>query len=138
PEGDPDTPAPEVPAPQVLEGSDVRSYTTPAEYVPIPDDAGPLDDYQCFLLDPGFTEPRYLVGFEVVPGNLAITHHLVGFQVDKTASNPLGGTNESRMQALDDASPDQPGWDCFGAAGDAILPKGTPVTWAPGGDATNF
>src|SRR5205085_10218282 len=43
-----------------------------------------------------------------------------------------------RMASLDDATPDQPGWNCFGTAGDGIVPAGSPVGWAPGGGATNF
>ena len=42
------------------------------------------------------------------------------------------------IESLDASSPDQPGWDCFGAAGQGVLVEGTPVTWAPGGGAFNF
>lgn len=139
PEGDATLPRPEPPVPQVLVGEDIVSLLSPPAYAPVADDAGGADDYQCFLVDPGVGDvPRYLTGFEVVPGNPAVTHHLVGFLVDPAASTPLGGNNGDLMQSLDDASPDQPGWDCYGAAGNGVLVQGTPVTWAPGGGAFNF
>lgn len=139
PEGDPSTPRPEPPAPEILAGDDIVTLTTPAGYQPVADDAGVADDYQCFLVDPGVVDTaRYLVGYEVVPGNPAVTHHMIGFLVDPDATAPLGGTNRSLMESLDAATPDQPGWDCYGAAGNGVLPEGTPVTWAPGGGAFNF
>ncbi len=139
PEGDPTTPRPIPPAPDALVGDEIVTVTTPAGYEPVADEAGMADDYQCFVVDPGVADvARYLVGYEVVPGNPAVTHHLIGFLVDPEASTPLGGTNRTRMEALDAESPDQPGWDCYGAAGDGVLPEGTPVTWAPGGGAFNF
>jgi hypothetical protein len=49
-----------------------------------------------------------------------------------------GGTNADVMAALDAASPDQPGWDCFNAAGDGVWVEGVPVTWAPGAGATEL
>ena len=139
PEGDPSAPQPERPTLAELEGDDILVMETPAAYQPIADSAGELDDYQCFLGEFNLgTEPRYIIGYEVVPGNPAVTHHLVAFLVNLEASSPLGSTNGELIQSLDDGSPNQPGWDCYGAAGDGVLPEGTPVTWAPGGGAFNF
>jgi hypothetical protein len=139
PEGNPDAPQPERPTLAELEGDDILVMKTPNAYQPIADTSGQLDDYQCFLGEFNLgTDPRYITGYEVVPENPAITHHLVAFLVNLEGSTPLGGTNGDLIQSLDDASPDQPGWDCFGAAGDGIFPEGTPVTWAPGGGAFNF
>lgn len=138
-QGDPATPRPEPPAPEVLLGDDILSLTSPDGYLPLADDSGGADDYQCFLADLGITDaPRYLTGYEVIAGNPAVTHHLVAFLVDPAAPAPLGGTNGALMASLDAASPDAPGWDCYGAAGNGVLVEGTPVTWAPGGGATNF
>jgi len=138
-EGDPATPQPPLPEIETLAGEDILVLASPDAYVPVPDEIGSNDDYQCFLVDPGITDTaRYLVGHEVVPGNAAVTHHVIGFLVDPAATTPLGGTNGSLMASLDDASPDQPGWDCYGAAGNGVLVQGTPVTWAPGAGAANF
>ena len=138
-EGDPNAPQPDRPELPTLQGNDVLEMHTPDPYQPIADESGELDDYQCFLGDFNLTDqPRYITGYEVVPGNESVTHHLVGFLVNLEASAPLGGTNGDLIQSLDDASPDQPGWDCFGAAGQGVGVEGTPVTWAPGGGAFNF
>lgn len=139
PEGDASLPRPQPPIPEVLAGDDIVTLSSPEGYVPVADDSGGADDYQCFLVDPGVVDAaRYLIGFEVVPGNPAVTHHLIGFLVDPEATTPLGGTNGSLMASLDAGSPDVPGWDCYGAAGNGVLVQGTPVTWAPGGGAFNF
>lgn len=140
-EGDPNAPQPEHPQLPLLSGDDIAEHPMPAGYVPIADAAGSngYDDYQCFLVDLEVSDaPRYLTGYEVVPGNAAVTHHLVGFLVDPEAASASLGSNGEIMALLDQGSPDQPGWDCFGAAGNGVRPEGTPVTWAPGGGAFNF
>jgi hypothetical protein len=138
-EGNPEAAQPEPPVPQALVGDDIMVLETPDEYAPVPDEEGGVDDYQCFLVDPGITDvERYVIGHDVVPSNPAVTHHLIGYLVDPMAPTPLGGTNGEMMAALDDATPDQPGWNCFGTAGDGVVPSGSPVAWAPGGGALNF
>jgi hypothetical protein len=141
PEGDPSTPQPEPPSPAALAGDDITEIDTPEGYVPAPDGSGTngYDDYQCFLVDLGIEgAPRYLTGYDVVPGNPAVAHHLVAFLVDPAADSGLIGTNGDLMAQLDAGSPDRPGWDCYGAAGNGVLVEGTPVTWAPGGGAFNL
>jgi hypothetical protein len=131
-EGEPRDPI-EPPAPAVLTGNQIVDVDTPL-YTPVPEtDGGGLEDYQCFLLDMGQDTDRYLVGFDVIPGNDRTVHHVLGFKV-----NPGIFNNADTMQALDDASPDQIGWDCFGAAGENVFVEGVPVTWAPGTGATMF
>jgi hypothetical protein len=131
-EGEPPAEPPVPPAPKPLPGPGIEELRTPS-YEPLPETelGGVVDDYQCFLLDPGIDETRYVVGYEVVPGNAAIVHHLLGFQVD-----PATYGNAETMQELDDASP--LGWDCRGAAGENVIPKAVPVGWAPGVGATLF
>jgi len=131
-EGDPATEIPDPPTPPVLEGAGIAEITTPS-YVPVPEAPGELEDYQCFLLDMGQDSDRYLVGFDVIPGNARTVHHVLGMKV-----NPNSFGNAATMQALDDASPDQLGWDCFGAAGENVFVEGVPVSWAPGTGATVF
>jgi hypothetical protein len=140
-EGDPTTPQPLPPTPTGLIGDDLTEVDTPAGYLPAPDGSGSngYDDYQCFLVDLGIEDaPRYLTGYEVIPGNPAVAHHLVAFLVDPAANSGLIGTNGDLMAQLDAGSPDRPGWDCYGAAGNGVLVEGTPVTWAPGGGAFNL
>jgi hypothetical protein len=96
------------------------------------------DDYRCFLLDPGMTRDSFITGFEVLPGNKALVHHLLGFIVNPAGKTMSGMTNAEVMQALDDKTPDRAGWDCFGGAGDGVEPDGVPVEWAPGGGPVSY
>lgn len=133
-EGDPPAEPITPPVPPSLTGPGIASMTTPM-YTPVPqtEPGEEYEDYQCFLVDPGLDAQRYVVGFEVVPGNASIVHHVLGFKVDPNAFG-----NAATMQALDDASPDQLGWDCLGAAGDNVFVDSVPVTWAPGVGAVAF
>jgi hypothetical protein len=139
-EGDPNAPQPERPEPDELAGDDIDVLLTPEGYVPVPDaalDSG-LDDYRCFLADPGIVDaPRYLLGYEVVPGTPAVTHHLVAFKVDP-ARVVFGGTTNGEIMAQLESTDDRAGWDCYGQAGQGVLVDSTPITWAPGGGAFNF
>jgi len=138
-EGDSSLALPERPELPPLAGGDVVELETAAGYVPVADQSGPIDDYQCFLGEINNGDvPLYITGYEVLPGNPKVTHHMVGFLVDLDGDSASLGTNRALIQLLDEASPDQPGWDCFGAAGNGVAVEGTPVTWAPGGGAFNF
>jgi mono/diheme cytochrome c family protein len=134
-EGDADTPRPDPRAPNVLRGNSIVEIGTPPAYVPVPQTyaGGETEDYQCFLALPSMETERFVIGFDVVPGNTRTVHHVLAFEVDP---NFLG--NAATMQALDDESPDQLGWDCTGAAGEGVIPEGVPVAWAPGTGAVNF
>lgn len=122
------------PVPPVLTGAGIEEVYTP-DYTPVPqtEPGGEHEDYQCFLVPLHTDHDRFITGFEVVPGNDRIVHHVLGFKV-----NPTVFDNGATMQALDDASPDQIGWDCTGAAGDNVFVESVPVTWAPGTGAVEF
>ncbi|MBX7081300.1 MAG: hypothetical protein K1X88_19015 [Nannocystaceae bacterium] len=117
-----------------LTGAGIEELETPM-YTPVAqtEPGEEYEDYQCFILPTGADHDRYIVGFEVLPGNARTVHHVLGFRV-----NPTVFDNAKTMQALDDASPDQLGWDCFGAAGDGVFVDSVPVTWAPGTGAVHF
>ena len=119
-------------------GDTAVSVTTP-EFVP-QIVGGPLaefDEYRCFLLDPQVTEDTFLTGFEVIPGNAAMVHHVLGFPVE--LDRDVGGqTNAEVMAALDAQSPDRAGWPCFNMAGEGVAVDGVPVTWAPGTGAVRY
>ena len=71
---------------------------------------GSLDntnDYRCFLLDPELTEPTWMTGFEVTPGNRAEVHHVQMFLVD--AAQAVTGRERSGEDG-------KPGWSCYGGA----------------------
>ncbi|MCB9759709.1 MAG: hypothetical protein H6739_07690 [Alphaproteobacteria bacterium] len=81
--------------------------------------------YMCFVLDVDTSEPFYITGLELTPGNPAIVHHAVLFQVEESDpaedyDNPAG----------------QQAFDCRAQTGAALwtLMHG----WAPGTGATIF
>jgi len=99
---------------------------------------GGLDDYRCFLLDPGLTEDVFVTGSDVLPGNPAVVHHAILFAV-----SPDG---VAAAEAHDAATPGQ-GWTCFGGAalpdagGSAAAGLNSApwlAAWAPGGGETVF
>ena len=110
----------------------------PAAYTPSAPTGVGTDDYRCFLLDPGVTEDSYVTGFDVLPGNRKVVHHVILFRVpaDKVAA----------ARAKDAATPGE-GWTCFGGSGIGGDPGGgapgdggNPLddapwlgAWAPGG-----
>jgi hypothetical protein len=112
-------------------------------YVPAPSEMGPMDDYRCFLLDPDLPADRYVTGFEVLPGNSALVHHVVVFSVDPEQVVGMGEngeplTNAQMLENLQKAEGSRPGWTCFGAAGEGVAPSGIPITWAPGTPVTHY
>ena len=67
-----------------------------------------LDDYRCFLLDPGFDVDMLVTGTDFFPGNTEIAHHALFFIADE-ASIP-----EALEKSAED---DSPGWECFAGTG---------------------
>jgi len=65
------------------------------------------DDYHCFVLDWPETEPKFVTGFEVLPGNPVIDHHVVAYAI--------GPSQADQVLAFDDMDPG-PGYECFGSA----------------------
>ncbi len=125
PEGDPkDAPA-EPPPPQALPW--VSATLDPGvDYTP--STAAGTDDYHCFILDPALTQAAHVIGFDIVPGERKMVHHVLLYAVPRTAA-----------QSKDAQTPDVPGWTCFGATGtgsDNVVGgwvPGTPVTRYPEG-----
>src|SRR3954453_7242872 len=100
----------------------------PEAYTPAaPNDVG-TDDYHCFLLDPHLAKNVFLTGFNILPGNPQVVHHVILFRVPP---DQLG-----TAQALDDQHPGQ-GWTCFGNVGFDGAPQLDDApwlgAWAPGG-----
>jgi hypothetical protein len=95
------------------------------------------DDYRCFVLDPPVVN-KFITGYQVIPGNDAIVHHVVVNLVDMTAASgfPTGDggnlTNGEAIAELDAQDPDVEGYKCFGLAGDGVDVESVPVVWAPG------
>ena len=101
----------------------------PEDYTPSAPTGSGTDDYRCFLLDPELTADQFITGFNVLPGNPDVVHHVIMFRIPK----PLVAEAEQT-----DASTPGQGWTCFGGAG---VGSGAQVddapwigAWAPGGD----
>jgi mono/diheme cytochrome c family protein len=82
------------------------------------------DDYRCFIIESNLPANRFITGYNVLPEQSALVHHVLLFQV-----------NQGLLTAAQrkDAADDRPGWQCFGGTGlgegglaDAI------GSWVPG------
>ena len=127
-----------VPEPTTLSG-DALDHLTP-EFVPeiVGGDYAEFDEYRCFPVDLPVGGSRFLTGYEVVPGNAAVVHHVIGMPVmPDEPSNRGDGTNAELMAALD-AEDDRDGWPCFSGAGEGVEHRGEVVSWAPGQGAVLF
>ncbi|AKT40568.1 hypothetical protein [Chondromyces crocatus] len=116
-------------------------YRTPS-VTPLIDPTNPLganDEYRCYEMEPGIPADRFITGYQIIPGNPAIVHHVAIYVVKPSAPSYFDGrTNGDVMAELDALSPDRPGWDCFGAAGDGVAHAAVPVTWAPGQNVVEY
>jgi hypothetical protein len=101
-----------------------------------------FDEYRCFPVPLGGDKDRFVTGYEVLPGNAAIVHHVIAYLVDPAAMTMSGKTNAEVMQALDagkdGADANRMGWPCFGGPGDEVNQDGEPVNWAPGQGTVHF
>lgn len=79
------------------------------------------DDYRCFITDPGLKEDGFFTAGVINPGNPAIVHHVIVYEV--TAKDA-----EQVRQA--DAREAGPGYTCFGGPGGGA--SQTVLVWAPG------
>lgn len=66
--------------------------------------AGTKDLYHCALIDPGFTEDRYITKSLITPGNSAIVHHSILFLVEASKAATARAKDNNGQ-----------GWTCFGA-----------------------
>ncbi len=109
----------------------------PVEYIP---NASRDDDYRCFLIDPQLDEDMFVTGFNVVPGNDSIVHHVLLFKVPASTRS---------QAAAREAEDEQPGWECFGGprvnAGSNVRGLGNAANignsvgaWAPGSSEMRF
>lgn len=81
------------------------------------------DDYRCFIVNPEIKEEGYLTGFEVLPSNREIAHHMILYAPE---------SEEALQQAFQlDQEDDAPGYTCFGGAG---VDSRMIAPWAPGSD----
>lgn len=125
--GDPSHEPARPPAPAGLTGSTI-TLDIGTSYMPHAQASSPDDDYHCFVVDPGMASMQYMTGYQVMPGDARVVHHLIVYAVPDAAA-------EAQVDA-NDAAEAGPGYTCFGGPG---LTRTTPIAlWAPGGGATVF
>ncbi len=106
----------------------------PEDYTPSAPTGTGTDDYRCFLLDPKVPTDQFITGFNVLPGNPDVVHHVILFRV------PTELVDEAEQKDAD--TPGQ-GWTCFGnsgLSGGGIEIDDAPWlgAWAPGGSEQRY
>jgi hypothetical protein len=100
----------------------------PEAYTPSAPNGVGTDDYHCFILDPKLDKDVFLTGFNILPGNPGVVHHVILFRV------PPDQVDAART--MDEQQPGQ-GWTCFGDIGFGGGPQLDDApwlgAWAPGG-----
>lgn len=79
------------------------------------------DDYRCFILDPGVTEPSFLTGYTFDPDQLEVVHHAI---VTRVRADQVAQMRDK------DAADDGPGWSCL--AGMGVSTGERIAGWVPG------
>ncbi len=124
-EGDPSTPAPERPEVLRLPRTDLTLEMSQPYDVDTTED----DDYRCFVVESTTTDPIFVTGYEVMPGNTQRVHHVIVY-------NPTSDAEAQRARDLDAAEGGTgTGYACFGGPRVEAPPL---VLWAPGTNATAF
>lgn len=118
PEGNPaDAPPPPMGTADALPKVDA-TLQMPTAYTP---SASLSDDYRCFIVDPALGGTKVVTGYDILPGNKNVVHHVILYVVSRTAAQAK------------DAQDATPGWECFGGAD--VSTTATLGAWAPGGSA---
>jgi len=123
-----------------LEGA--SEYKLPVEYEPADDSKGgsTYDDYRCFPIQLNLGKDQYVTAVEVVPDNETIVHHVLAFAVNPKSfsMNSFSKSNQQVMDELDSKHNSRPGWPCYGAVGEGVLPGPMVIGWAPGTGAVKY
>lgn len=88
------------------------------------------DNYRCFVMDPRATSDLMVTGYEVLPGNKAIVHHVLAYLVPPESL--------AQLDANDAADPGL-GYDCLsGGVGVQGAIANQVAGWVPGGSASKL
>jgi hypothetical protein len=118
-------PAP-VPSPYALKEID-KTIGMGGKFTPEPE-PGKLDEYRCFITDaPTLGRDAYFVGYDVIPGNTSIVHHIL-------VAVPKDVSAVADAEALD-AKDARLGYPCVGGFSVSADLVGV---WAPGSGAEIF
>ncbi|MBA4064772.1 MAG: hypothetical protein C0501_13870 [Isosphaera sp.] len=144
PEGDPKDAPPPVKFPEGWQLGEPDLVLTVPEEMHVA--AGGKDLFRCFVLPTNTTEDKYIVAYEVRPGNAAVVHHALNFFDTTGRARELEQKEKDRKKAADE--PDRgPGYSVGMGIGfvptgagarPGVPPIGTFGGWAPGQLATKF
>jgi cytochrome c553 len=96
--------------------------SSPAGFTP---DATLSDEYRCFVVDPKLTKQTFLNGYNILPTNKRIVHHVLLYQI--------AARDASKLRQLEgDAKDGRPGYGCFGGSGLTGVQPSILGAWAPG------
>jgi hypothetical protein len=121
-EGDPAMIPPPVNFPETWSGGEPELVIQPSEPYNV---TGEDDIYRCFTVPLNSASDVYVRGYEVLPGDRSIVHHVILFTDSSGASVEL------------DAAEPGPGYNCFGGPGFSRGIGGI-GGWAPGASAQMF
>ena len=97
------------------------------------------DDYRCFPLPWTGEETAYITGFNAIPGNPGVVHHIAAYLIPK--DNLMGDAVFDQLQAWSDEA-EAPGYPCYGGpsgpSGDLQLPIQQLAQWVPGSQGLDF
>lgn len=82
---------------------------------------GQPDEYRCFIYDPAVEGDTFITGYEFVPDQTEVVHHLIGYLADASLMDAALARN---------GEDGQDGWSCFGGSG--IGAGEIFLGWAPG------
>jgi len=112
------------------------SLEMPVPYTP---PATSTDDYRCFPMPWTGEEVAYITGFNAVPGNTEIVHHVAAFLIPK--DNLMGDAVFEQLEEWEQEE-EAPGYPCFGGpsgpTGDLQLPIQQLAQWVPGSQGLDF
>jgi hypothetical protein len=88
------------------------------------------DEYRCFTLDPKFDTDRFVTGYDILPGNRKLVHHVLVYELPAS----MVTQTQQREREENDA---RGGYTCFGGP---RLSSSLPLlgAWVPGSSATKF
>ena len=87
-----------------------------------------MDDYRCFAFELGLDAPRFVTGYEIVPGVAEMAHHGLAYLVNADV--------RAQIQAKESAEAGA-GWSCYGGTG-IDDQGGMLATWTPGTFGVSF
>ena len=67
------------------------------------------DEYRCFIVDPKQDSERFITGYDIVPGNKKMVHHVIIFTVEPQMV--------SEIRKLENTADGRGGYECFGGPG---------------------